>query len=614
MPSRSPRLRRRLAATLLPLLTLASAGTLAARAGTDNSNNADLAITKTATPNPVAVGGQITYTLIVTNNGPRPGTQVRIHDALPSGVAFVSADVTRKSTPSDFCNRSGGVVDCTIHGNVRPDGSDSVVVTIVGTVTSRPATGQVCNTASVTGNHDDPDPDNNNTSTVCTTIAPPSSRHADLSITKTADKDRVSIGEALTYTVTVSNAGPDTAANPQITDVLPADVEFVSVMPGSPTCGQAGGVVSCSLGPIAKDGKSVVTIRVKPTADAGGQTITNCASVAAGEEDSNLENNEACVPTAVRARADLSITKTADKPVALIGEVLTYTITVHNDGPNAATGVGVTDDLPSQAALQSASASQGSCGQTDPVTCSLGSLDSGTSATVTIKVKPTAKGFITNTASVTTSGKEEDPTPADRSSSVTTVYGALTGGAFGESIDVRTLLGLRVQSGPLASVTLPPAGGGPFTGSAVNLRVGAGLYSDLLRLDLLRASTEGGHAPDGGIFVASSADVAKASLVNGLITVDGLHSDCRTDNVGGSSSSANVVNLRIAGLQVNVASGPNSTVTVPGVGQLILNEQVTTGTGPMNQARVVNALHLKLDGLLAKGDVILAHSDCGIDP
>jgi hypothetical protein len=52
---------------------------------------------------------------------------------------------------------------------------------------------------------------------------------------------------------------------------------------------------------------------------------------------------------------------------------------------------------------------------------------------------------------------------------------------------------------------------------------------------------------------------------------------------------------------------------VPGVGTLILNEQLQSGSG-LNQTRSVNALHLKLDGLLAKGDVILAHSDCGIDP
>ena len=613
------RLRRRIAATVLPLLTLASAGTFVARAAENNQNNADLAITKTASPSTVAAGGRVTYTLTVTNNGPRPGTQIRIHDALPSGVDFVSAEVSRKSTPSDSCSRAGNVVDCTIHGNVRPDGSDSVVVTIVGTVNTPSGTTQVCNTASVTGNHDDLDPSNNNTSVACVTIVPPPSRHADLSMTKTADHDRVSIGDDITYTLRVHNNGPDLALNPTVSDVLPAHVQFVSVTPGSPTCAQSGGVVSCTLGPIASGSDALIKIVVRPTDDNGGSTLRNCATVTT-IEDAAHGNDTGCVETAVAARADLSIVKTAARTTALVGEPLAYTIKVHNNGPNTASGVVVTDNVPSQAAVQSATASQGSC-STAPhtatgtaVSCPLGSIDSGNDATVTITVAPRVKGMITNTATVTSD--TEDRVGANNTSTTSAVaYVALTGGAFGESIDVTTLLGLHVMSGPLASVSLPAGGGGPFADSAVKVRVTDGLFSELVRLDALSASTQGGRTANGNISVASSADVAKASLVNGLITVQGLHSDClaTTDPHATSASSANVVNLRIAGLLVKVAAGPNSSIAVPGVGTLILNEQVSSGTG-LNQSRAVNALHLKLDGILAHGDVILAHSDCGIDP
>src|SRR5581483_11122553 len=201
------RLRRRLTAVLLPVLALASAGTLAARAADNNANNADLAITKTASPSMVVVGGRVTYTLVVTNNGPRPGTRIRIHDELPAPIGFVSAEVTRKSTPADSCSGTGSIVDCTIHGNVRPDGSDSVVVTIVGTVNSRPDRGSICNTATVSGNHDD------------------------LQMTKTADSKLVSIDDTITYTLQVANNGPGDAQNPSVADVLPRHVQFVSVTP-----------------------------------------------------------------------------------------------------------------------------------------------------------------------------------------------------------------------------------------------------------------------------------------------------------------------------------------------------------------------------------------------
>lgn len=608
----SPRLRRGLAAALVSLLTAASAGSLVARAAENNSNNADLAITKTASPSPeVAVGGEIVYTLTVNNYGPRPGTKAEIFDTLPSYVTFKSATVTRESTPADFCEEDGGEVYCRIHGNVRSGGIDNAVVTIVGTVKSiPPGDGKFCNTATVTGNHDDPDP-KNNASEACVTVIGRPTTSADLSIDKKADKETVSIGELLTYTVTVHNGGPDAAASVGVEDVLPANVEFVSVDPAAPTCSQAAGIVSCSLGSMANNADKVITIKVRPTVDAGKTVLTNTARVSA-TEDQYPDNNTDSVDTTVRARADLSITKVADKPTALIGEVLTYTITVSNAGPNAATGVVVNDDIPAQATLVSTASSQGSCNLTDPVVCQLGGLAANASATVTIKVKPNTKGYIANTA--TAKANEEDLTPAS-STTVPTAFVALTGGAFGESIDVRTLLKISVKSGPLASVSLPAGGGGPFTDSAVKVGVTGGLLlQDLLKIELLRASTEGGKKANGDIFVASSADVAKASLVNGLITVEGLHSDCLASTANGASrSSANIADLRIAGIRVNVAAGPNSTVTVPGVGRLILNEQVASGSG-LNQTRSVNALHLKLDGFLAKGDIILAHSDCGIDP
>src|SRR5205823_14149266 len=185
-------------------------------------------------------------------------------------------------------------------------------------------------------------------------------------------------------------------------------------------------------------------IVVRPTGDNGGSTLRNCATVTT-IEDAAHGNDTGCVETAVAARADLSIVKTAARTTALVGEPLAYTIKVHNNGPNTASGVVVTDNVPSQAAVQSATASQGSC-STAPhtatgtaVSCPLGSIDSGNDATVTITVAPRVKCMITNTATVTSD--TEDRVGANNTSSTSAVaYVALTGGAFGESTDVTTLL------------------------------------------------------------------------------------------------------------------------------------------------------------------------------
>jgi uncharacterized delta-60 repeat protein/uncharacterized repeat protein (TIGR01451 family) len=121
----------------------------------------------------------------------------------------------------------------------------------------------------------------------------------------------------------------------------------------------------------------------------------------------------------VNAVADLSISK-ADSPDPVNnGQTLTYTLSVANAGPDPASGVVVTDSLPATVTFGSASASQGTCTQASGmVSCALGSMASGGTATVTITVTPTASGTITNTATVF--GNETDPDPADNTDTETT--------------------------------------------------------------------------------------------------------------------------------------------------------------------------------------------------
>jgi len=107
--------------------------------------------------------------------------------------------------------------------------------------------------------------------------------------------------------------------------------------------------------------------------------------------------------------ADVQIVKTAPS-TGHVGQTLLYTITVTNNGPDKAFGVTVNDQLPKNAGFGSASASQGSCTlkpQKRIVACDLGDLGSAGTATVSIAVKPTSKGTITNTATVS------DTSPAD---------------------------------------------------------------------------------------------------------------------------------------------------------------------------------------------------------
>jgi uncharacterized repeat protein (TIGR01451 family) len=124
--------------------------------------------------------------------------------------------------------------------------------------------------------------------------------------------------------------------------------------------------------------------------------------------------------------ADLSITNSGSPNPVVSGNRLTYTVSVTNNGSQAATGVTVTDPLPASLHFNSVSSTQGSCTRSTSksapkdgtVTCSLGGLANGASASITIVVTTTTPGMLTNTATV--GGNETDPNPLNNSASATT--------------------------------------------------------------------------------------------------------------------------------------------------------------------------------------------------
>ena len=116
--------------------------------------------------------------------------------------------------------------------------------------------------------------------------------------------------------------------------------------------------------------------------------------------------------------ADLAITKTDSPDPVTVGEVLTYQIGVTNNGPDAASLVTVTDVLPAGVSLVSANATIGSCSGTTTVTCELGSIANGANIVVSIVVRPTTAGSLTNTATVSATGT--DPVSANNSATATT--------------------------------------------------------------------------------------------------------------------------------------------------------------------------------------------------
>jgi uncharacterized repeat protein (TIGR01451 family) len=227
------------------------------------------------------------------------------------------------------------------------------------------------------------------------------------------------------------------------------------------------------LGPLANNSGGTLTHALLPGSPAiGAGDAAGCP--ATDQRGLARPQGTACEIGAFETSvsADLSVSKTAAPNPVAVGGHLVYTVTVTNVGASAASGVVLTDDLPDGVNFVSATPTQGTC--SGAVSCNLGSLAFGASATVTIEVTPTAAGSTTNTADVTWTGT--DPTPGPTTATVTTSVvadqftltvtrpGSGVGTVTGPGIDCGTDCTELFADGAGVTLTATAAAGSVFSG------------------------------------------------------------------------------------------------------------------------------------------------------
>jgi uncharacterized repeat protein (TIGR01451 family) len=445
-----------------------------------NVTQADLAIVKSAWPNPVIAGNALTYSLNAVNNGPSNATGVTITDTLPAGVTYASA-----SSSQGAVSQAGGTVTVNVGGLASGATATATIL-----VTMNPGTrGTITNTAVITGNEPDPNLANN-TSTVTTQVNP----LVDLAIVKSASPNPVTAGNALTYTLSASNNGPSNATGVTITDTLPAGVTYTSASSSQGAVSQAGGTVTVNVGGLADGAGATATILVMVAPSTRG-TIANTAVITGNEPDPNLANNTSTVTTQVNPLVDLAIVKSASPNPVIAGNTLTYTLSASNNGPSNATGVTITDTLPAGVTYASATSSQGWVGQAGgTVTVNVGSLADGAGATATIlvMVAPSTRGTITNTAVI--SGNEPDPNLANNTSAVTT------------QVDPLADLSIVKSASPF-----PAVAGSPLTYVLTASDLGPSDATGVTMTDTL---------PAGVTYASATSSQGAVSQAGGTVTVD----------------------------------------------------------------------------------------------
>jgi uncharacterized repeat protein (TIGR01451 family) len=152
-----------------------------------------------------------------------------------------------------------------------------------------------------------------------------------------------------------------------------------------------------------------------------GSSHGGAASVSMAENLSASSQWSSSAVSVQPLQGDLAVTESGS--ATQFPTNISYLITVKNNGPSSSTGAVLTTNLPSGLIFVSAVSSQGSCSGTSAITCNLGSIASGSSATVTLTGTPTAPGGYVDSASVTATSPDLDTT---NNSSSAVAYSELT--------------------------------------------------------------------------------------------------------------------------------------------------------------------------------------------
>lgn len=276
------------------------------------------------------VNSNFDYTVTVENLGPEPATFVTVSDSLPSSITFLSSP--------DACGVSGSVVNCTI-GDL-PAGE---VVTVTYTVRATIAGDDIHNNVSVTEAETDPDSSNNVASVSINVVIP---EPVDLALSGSVSPAVVNMSDEVDINFLITNIDDAPSYLTAIEFVLPTQVEFVT----STDCTNTGTVVRCTVGVVETGTPQGIILTVRAVAP--GNPVTIAALVSHAEADPDTVNNGTSLSFTVNEpppdSADISFSMSPSDAQFIISEHMVITYSVSNHGPNDATNVSVTHELPSE--------------------------------------------------------------------------------------------------------------------------------------------------------------------------------------------------------------------------------------------------------------------------
>ncbi len=412
----------------------------------------------------------------------------------------------------------------------------------------------------------------NNTTSVDTTP-----QQSDLALAKSVSDATPNVGDTISYTVTLTNSGPDAATGVQVTDLLPAGVAFVSAAPSQGTYNPANGL--WTVGSVGTTSQTLIiqAIVTSPNPQTNAATITH-----ADQFDPDTANNTASA-TQTPQLADLALAKSVNNAAPNVGETITYTVTLSNEGPDAATAVQVTDLLPVGVMFVSAAPSQGTYNSVSGL-WAVGTVTTAAPQTLTLTATVVDAGQVINTATIT-HADQFDPDPSNNTASAPEVAEEADLALSKSVSDPAPNVGDTVTY----TVTLRNIGPNPATGVQVR---------DELPLGVLFVSglpSQGTYDSTTGLWTVGTVTTTAPPLTLRLTVIVGSpHSQTNTATIGHSDQydpnpSNNTASSILTPQQANLVLAKAVSDPTPNVGDIVTYTMTLTNNGPDTATNVRTA-------------------------
>ncbi|BDZ71688.1 Ig-like domain-containing protein [Methanobacterium petrolearium] len=361
--------------------------------------NADIQINQTQQTSTEGNDQYVTYTITATNNGPDTATGVQITDTLPTGLIFDSYTTTQGSYSNGIWT-IGTITNGT-----------TATLTIKAKINT--TTGTIKNTATKTGETENDWNYDNNAQTTILDLSGNYTPTVNMYVlqypwyydTKAGTyQTKSAYHNTIVYTVDVRNIGPDDASGIIIKEIIGTGYEFLSFTTqgvGTATYDELTRTITWIIDYMPKNGMAwlQISLLVNGTGNNTPNLAVNASLYHVDQYDTpnNYKNKNYSIYVA--PNADIQINQTQQTSTEGNDQYVTYTITATNNGPDTATGVQITDTLPTGLIFDSYTTTQGSYSNG---IWTIGTITNGTTATLTIKAKiNTTTGTIKNTATKT---------------------------------------------------------------------------------------------------------------------------------------------------------------------------------------------------------------------